>query len=86
MQKRRPHLILLALITAILAVVALLGIPGSPIHKKATLGLDLQGGFEVILKAQPPKGVQVTSDGLNRSVDIIRDRTNKLGTGRVMDT
>ncbi len=33
--------------------------PGSPIHKKPTLGLDLQGGLEVVLKAIPPKNGDV---------------------------
>ncbi|MET0201973.1 MAG: hypothetical protein ABW245_08975, partial [Gaiellaceae bacterium] len=44
------------MILAALAGVALLAIPGSPAHKKVTLGLDLQGGLEVVLKAVPPKG------------------------------
>ncbi len=34
----------------------LLAVPGSPIHRKPMLGLDLQGGLEVVLKAVPPKG------------------------------
>ena len=39
-----------------LVAAALLAIPGSPIHKSPTLGLDLQGGLEVVLKAKPEKG------------------------------
>src|SRR5438874_5588299 len=79
MQNRRSYLILVGLILAAVAGVAALAIPGSPVHKKVTLGLDLQGGLEVVLKAQPPKGVKVTSDGLQRSVDIMRSRVDKLG-------
>ena len=59
----------------------LLAIPGSPIHKSPTLGLDLQGGLEVTLKAVPPKGKQLTKDDLDRSVDIMRNRVDKLGVG-----
>jgi SecD/SecF fusion protein len=76
---RRRHLTLLAFILAALAGVALLAVPGSPAHKKPTLGLDLQGGLEVVLKANPPKGHKLTADDLNRSIDIMRNRIDKLG-------
>ncbi|MFL5951320.1 MAG: protein translocase subunit SecD, partial [Gaiellaceae bacterium] len=79
MSDRRRHLTLLAFILAALAGVALLVIPGSPVHKKETLGLDLQGGLEVVLKANPPKGHKLTSDDLTRSIDIMRNRIDKLG-------
>ncbi|HET7045767.1 MAG TPA: protein translocase subunit SecD [Gaiellaceae bacterium] len=59
--------------------VAALAVPASPVHRKATLGLDLQGGLEVVLQAVPPKGHQLTSSDLDRSVSIMRDRVDKLG-------
>jgi SecD/SecF fusion protein len=76
---RRRYFTLLAFIAAALAGVALLAIPGSPVQKKATLGLDLQGGLEVVLKAVPPKGHTLTSEDLDRSIDIMRNRIDKLG-------
>jgi SecD/SecF fusion protein len=76
---RRKHLILLGLIASALAAVALLAIPGSPVHKSPTLGLDLQGGLEVVLEAVPPKGHELTSDDVDRSIDIMRNRIDKLG-------
>ncbi len=79
MRERRNHLILVGFIVAALAGVALLGVPGSPFHRSATLGLDLQGGLEVVLKAVPPKGGELTEDDLDRSVDIMRNRIDKLG-------
>src|ERR671938_1019784 len=79
MAARRPHLILLALILAALAGVAALGTPGSPAHKKVTLGLDLQGGLEVVLKAVPPKNRTCDSACMDRSVSIMRSRIDKLG-------
>jgi SecD/SecF fusion protein len=79
MTNRRSHLILVGLILAALAGVAALGIPGSPVHKKVTLGLDLQGGLEVVLKAQPTKGQKLDSSALDRSVSIMRQRVDKLG-------
>jgi len=78
-QDRRNHLVLLGFIVAALVGVALLAVPGSPIHRKPTLGLDLQGGLEVVLKAVPPKGHSLTSDDINRSVTIMRNRIDKLG-------
>src|SRR5256714_12863276 len=79
MTNRRSHLILVGLLLAGLAGVAALGIPGSPVHKKVTLGLDLQGGLEVVLKAQPAKGQTLDPSALDRSVSIMRQRVDKLG-------
>jgi preprotein translocase subunit SecD len=78
-KERRKHLILVGCILAALVGVAFLAVPGSPVHRKPTLGLDLQGGLEVVLKAVPPKGHQLTSDDLSRSIDIMRKRIDKLG-------
>ena len=55
MRERRNHLTLVGLIVAALIGVALIAVPGSPFHRSATLGLDLQGGLEVVLKAVPPR-------------------------------
>ena len=79
MRERRNHLILLGCILAALLGVAFLAVPESPAHKKPTLGLDLQGGLEVVLNAVPPKGHKLTSDDLDRSIDIMRKRIDKLG-------
>jgi SecD/SecF fusion protein len=76
---RRKHFIVLGCILAALVGVAMLAVPGSPVHRKATLGLDLQGGLEVVLKAVPPKNHKLTSDDINRSIDIMRQRIDKLG-------
>ncbi|MBA3734939.1 MAG: protein translocase subunit SecD [Actinobacteria bacterium] len=79
MKERRKHLILVGCILVALAGVAMLAIPSSPAHRKPTLGLDLQGGLEVVLKAVPPKGHKLTADDVNRSIDIMRKRIDKLG-------
>ncbi|HWC46228.1 MAG TPA: protein translocase subunit SecD, partial [Casimicrobiaceae bacterium] len=79
MSDRRKYLVIIGAIVAALVGSALLAIPGSPIYQKPTLGLDLQGGLEVVLKAVPPKGHQLQPDDLDRSVSIIQDRINKFG-------
>src|SRR2546430_5250797 len=67
-----------AIVIALVGAV-LLAAPGSPVYQKPTLGLDLQGGLEVVLKAVPPKGHKLSPDDLNRSVNIMRSRIDKLG-------
>ena len=62
---------------AALVGVALLAIPGSPAHKKTRLGLDLQGGLEVVLQAIPPKGEKVTQQGLDNAVSILHPHAGK---------
>src|SRR5881275_1966056 len=79
MTNRRSHLILVGLILAALAGVVALAVPGSPVHNKVTLGLDLQGGLEVVLEARPAKGEKLDSAALDRSVSIMRQRVDKLG-------
>jgi SecD/SecF fusion protein len=79
LKDRRNHLILLGCILAALVGVGFLALPGSPVYKKPTLGLDLQGGLEVVLKAVPPKNHKLTSDDITRSIDIMRQRIDKLG-------
>jgi SecD/SecF fusion protein len=76
---RRKYLVLLAAIVAALIGAIMIAVPGSPVYQKPTLGLDLQGGLEVVLKAVPPKGHQLTSEDLDRSISIMQNRINKLG-------
>jgi SecD/SecF fusion protein len=79
MAERRSHLILMGLIVAALVAVAVLAIPSSPLHRKVTLGLDLQGGLEVVKKAVPEKGQKVDEEGMDDAVSIIRSRIDSVG-------
>jgi len=76
---RRNSFLVLGLLAAALVGVLLLAVPGSPIHKAPTLGLDLQGGLEVTLQAVPPPNRDLTEEDLDRSVEIMRNRVDKLG-------
>ena len=76
---RRSSLYVVALLVAALIGVALLAVPGSPIRDEPTLGLDLQGGLEVTLQAVPPPNRDLTDADLDRSVEIMRSRVDKLG-------
>ena len=79
MSDHRKYLLLLGLIVLALAGVAYMGVPGSPGHQKTTLGLDLQGGLEVVLKAVPPQGQKVDSSRMSIAQNIMRNRVDKLG-------
>jgi SecD/SecF fusion protein len=70
---RRYLLVLLALLGAVIAVVVL------GVFRQPTLGLDLQGGLEVVLEARPEAGQELTDSDLDRSVEIIRQRVDKIG-------
>jgi SecD/SecF fusion protein len=83
---RRSHLTLLLIVVAALAGVAFLGIPGSPGHRKLLEGLDIQGGTQVILQAQPTKGQQVTSQMMDNAISIMRTRVDKLGVSEPLIT
>src|SRR2546421_10942059 len=67
------------LIVLALVGVGFLAVPSSPAHRSLKQGLDLQGGLEYVLKAQPPKGHKLTAEDLDRSVTIMRNRIDKLG-------
>jgi SecD/SecF fusion protein len=72
--RRRNIFILLTvvgLLAASLAVVA---------AKPTRLGLDLQGGVQLVYEARPTKQQpEVTQEALDRAIDIMRDRVDQLG-------
>jgi SecD/SecF fusion protein len=76
---RRAAFLVVGLVAAALVGVALLAVPGSPLERRPTLGLDLQGGLEVTLQAVPPRDRKLTQEDLDRSVSIMRNRVDKLG-------
>jgi SecD/SecF fusion protein len=79
MSSRRPHIILLLLIAATLGAVFLFASPSSPLYKAPALGLDLKGGMQVVLRAQPKANQPLTSADLTRSVSIMRKRVDNIG-------
>lgn len=65
----------------LLLVVGLLIASGLVIATKETkLGLDLEGGVELVYQGQPtPQVREVTPEAVDRAVEIIRDRVDQLG-------
>src|SRR5215217_7524228 len=75
MSDRRRNLFVL------LTVVGLMAASLAVIFTKDTkLGLDLQGGVQLVYEGKPTKQQPtVTQDGLDRAVDIMRERVDALG-------
>lgn len=73
-QGSRTYLSVLALVIAVLIGSIVAGLT-HPVR----LGLDLQGGLEVVLKATPTDGKKLASEQLNQAVEVIRDRVDGLG-------
>jgi preprotein translocase subunit SecD len=50
-----------------------------PLNKKINLGLDLQGGSQIILECVDTPNAPVDNDAVNRALEIIRNRIDQLG-------
>jgi preprotein translocase subunit SecD len=74
----KPGRLLLALVVLIVALATWAFWPGT--EHTVKLGLDLQGGTQVILQPKPvTPGAQITEEQLNQTVAIIRQRVDGLG-------
>ena len=60
---------------------ALAGVVVLALFREPTLGLDLQGGAEVVYEAKAPEGRELTKADLDRSIEVIRSRVDKFGVG-----
>ena len=79
-RERRNYLLVMGAIGALLVGALLLAVPGSPAYKKPTLGLDLRGGLEVVLRAIPETKKQpITPQGMQTAQQIMTNRVNKIG-------
>jgi SecD/SecF fusion protein len=79
MTDRRRNILILGLVALLLILSLLVIIPGSPLSKPTRQGLDLKGGTSLVYQAKPTKYSKVTSDSLQRTMDIMRERVDSLG-------
>jgi SecD/SecF fusion protein len=81
--RRRNNLVLLIVLGLVLASLAvIIGIPGVSKAKKTRLGLDLKGGVQLVYQGKPTAQSKVDSESLNRAIDIMRTRVDKLGVAQ----
>ncbi|HMI81474.1 MAG TPA: protein translocase subunit SecD [Solirubrobacterales bacterium] len=75
MGTRRSHLFILLFVLGLVAVSALV-----IVNKETKLGLDLQGGLELVYQGQPTgTSTEVSGEDIEDSISIIEQRINKLG-------
>src|SRR5690349_22980831 len=75
MGTRRGHILVLLLVLGLVAISGLI-----IASKETKLGLDLQGGLELIYQGQPTgTSDEVSSEDIDDSISIIEQRINKLG-------
>ena len=68
----------------ILLIVAglLVGSAVAIVAKKTLLGLELKGGVELVYQAKPTAQSKVTSESLERAINIMRKRVDQLGVAQ----
>src|SRR5918997_6457554 len=80
MSDRRRNLFVLLAVLGLIAASLAVVLPGVPPNKETKLGLDLQGGVQLVYEARPTKQQPtVTDDALDRALDIMRERVDRLG-------
>lgn len=78
LMKKRSRIVAFLLLLVMLG--SLLGVTTNPIIKDVRLGLDLQGGFEVLYEVQPLKdGQKITESMVNDTAGALRKRIDVLG-------
>lgn len=75
MKKRSGVKVLVVLI--LIAAATVLSV--SPLVNNINLGLDLQGGAQVVLQAIPDEGESLTSEDMSQLVGVLDQRVNELG-------
>src|SRR5699024_11039156 len=64
----------------VILLLSTIGITVDDISKKINLGLDLQGGFEVLYEVEPiDEDAEVDRSLLEATVQTLNDRVNRLG-------
>ena len=76
MKQRTRHIVILAVVVALVAAAIFFIYPP---NKKTHLGLDLQGGLEVIFQAKTTSGGTPTSDQMSQAIAIMDRRVNGFG-------
>jgi len=72
---RRRNLFILLLVAGLVIASAV-----AVVTQPTRLGLDLRGGVELVYEARPtPQAPVVTQEALDRAIDVMRDRVDRLG-------
>src|SRR5437660_4055752 len=77
MADRRRNFLILLLVAGLIA-----GSAAAIAFNKTRLGLDLKGGVQLVYQGKPTAQSKVNTDSLNRAIDIMRKRVDKIGVSQ----
>ncbi|HSZ13980.1 MAG TPA: protein translocase subunit SecD [Solirubrobacteraceae bacterium] len=77
MTDRRRNALILLIVAGLLV-----GSAVAIVAKKTLLGLELKGGVELVYQAKPTAQSKVTSESLERAINIMRKRVDQLGVAQ----
>ncbi len=80
MTSRTRNFAILGVVAILLVLAALVIVPGSPLSKDTKLGLDLEGGIELVYEGRPtPQVPEVTPQAVDDAIETMRKRVDALG-------
>src|SRR5918992_430166 len=80
MTSRGRNLSILGVVAVLLVLALLVIVPGTPLSKDTKLGLDLEGGIELVYEGRPtPQVPTVTPQAVDDAIDTMRKRVDALG-------
>jgi SecD/SecF fusion protein len=80
MTSRARNLSILGIVVVLLVLALLVVVPGTPLSKDTKLGLDLEGGIELVYEGRPtPQVPEVTPQAVDDAIETMRKRVDSLG-------
>jgi SecD/SecF fusion protein len=80
MTSRGRNLTILGVVAVLLVLAAMVIVPGTPLSKDTKLGLDLEGGIELVYEGRPtPQVPEVTPQAVDDAIETMRKRVDALG-------
>ncbi|MGH2849953.1 MAG: protein translocase subunit SecD, partial [Solirubrobacteraceae bacterium] len=83
---RNNFVLVFVIALVIVSLIVTVGIPGAVKAKKTHLGLDLQGGVELIFQARPGATTKVNATSVANAISVIRQRIDQLGVSEPLVT
>ena len=80
MTSRNRNLTILGIVVALLVLAMMVILPGTPLSKDTKLGLDLEGGIELVYEGvATPQVPEVTPQAVDDAIETMRKRVDSLG-------
>jgi SecD/SecF fusion protein len=80
MTSRGRNFAILGVVAVLLVLAAMVIVPGTPLSKDTKLGLDLEGGIELVYEGRPtPQVPEVTPQAVDDAIETMRKRVDALG-------